>query len=129
MLYPNQFKVNETWIAFKIDSPFTVQGEPYDIYLMLDAGSTFAFGYVLSKVPARAPKSQDVADLFIKAYAQKKQWAKKLIIPKSFSAADVFKKQAEQNGFDCTEVPLSDLQAYIGPLNESLAKSLSQSGS
>jgi len=42
MLEPSDFAVNEAWIAFRANDSFLlVKNEPYDVYILLDAASTY----------------------------------------------------------------------------------------
>jgi len=123
MLTPQHFKVNEVWIVIRINEDFLfVKDEPYDMYVLLDAASTFVFGFVFSKVVDEAPYEKDVEELFKKAWEAKRQWAKKLIVADKSIANDVFIRQAEKNGLEFDAVPVPDLEPIIGPLKESFEK-------
>ncbi len=122
MLTPDQFRVNEAWIAVRINEEFLfVKDEPYDIYVLMDAASAYVFGHVLSRVVDEAPNEKDVKALFRKAWKVKNQWAEKLIITENSTAHDVFRKQAAKNGLSIKVVPLSDLEPIVGPLIKSFA--------
>ncbi|NOR25210.1 MAG: hypothetical protein GQ542_12640 [Desulforhopalus sp.] len=122
MLTPDQFRVNEVWIAVRVNEAFLfVKDEPYDIYLLLDAASTYVFGHVLSRVVDEAPPEKDVEALFRKAWEAKNQWAEKLIVTQNSIAEDVLRTQAEKNGLSFEIVPLSDLEPIVGPLKELFA--------
>jgi hypothetical protein len=122
MLTPDQFKVNEAWIAVRINEEFLfVKDEPYDIYVLMDAASAYVLSRVLSRVVEESPHDKDVEALFRKAWEAKKQWAEKLIVPENSIAENVFTIQAEKNGLSIEIVPLSDLEPIIGPLKELFA--------
>ena len=122
MLTPDQFRVNETWIAIRVNEEFLfVKDDPYDIYVLIDAASTYVLGYVLSRVADEAPQEKDVADLFKNAWKAKNQWAKQLIITSNLKAEMLFEKQAENNGLSVKVVSVSELEPIIGPLKESFA--------
>jgi hypothetical protein len=122
MLYPDQFQVNEVWIALRVNDSFTyVQGEPYDIYVLVDAASCYVMGHVLSKTVDEAPNESDVETLFKEAWGAKRQWPKKLIVPENDLAEITFSGQAEKNGFLFETVPLSDLGPIVGELKELFA--------
>lgn len=122
MLTPDQFKVNEVWIALRVNESFLfVQDEPYDIYVLMDAASTYVFGHVLTRVVEELPHERDVDTLFKEAWGAKKQWPEKLIIPEGDPAEDFFRMQAEKNGLIFDTVPLSDLSSIVGPLKELFA--------
>ena len=122
MLSPNQFKVNEVWIALKAnESSMFVRDEPYDIYVLMDAASTYVFGHVPVRVTNEIPEEKDVDALFQKAWGAKREWPKKLIIPEGESAHDIFRMQAEKNELSFETVPLSDLSPIVEPVKESFA--------
>ena len=122
MLTPDQFRVNEAWIAIRVNEEFLfVKDEPYDMYVLIDAASAYVLGHVLSRVVDEAPHEKDVEALFKKAWEAKSQWPKQLIITENSTAEDVFKSQAEKNGLSIEIVPLSELGPIVGPLRESFA--------
>ena len=122
MLTPDQFKVNEAWIAVRINEEFLfVKDEPYDIYVLVDAASAYVLGHVFSRVVDESPHDKDVEALFRTAWEAKKQWAEKLIVPENSIAENVFRIQAEKNGLSIEIIPLSDLEPIIGPLKELFA--------
>jgi hypothetical protein len=122
MITPDQFHVNEAWIAVRINEEFLfVQDEPYDIYVLVDAASCYVLGHVLSRVVDEAPQEKDVRDLFQAAFRAKNQWANFLILTGNASSDDVFRRQAEQEGLSVKTVSLSDLEPILSPLKESFA--------
>ncbi len=128
MITPDQYRVNEAWIAVRINEEFLlVQDEPYDIYVLVDAASCYVFGHVLSRVADEAPQEKDVRDLFQAAFRAKNQWADILILPGNSPSDDVFKKHAEQEGLLIKIVSPPDLEPIVGPLKESFALSFMRS--
>ena len=122
MLAPDQFNINESWIAVRVNEDFLlVQDEPYDVYVLMDAASCYVFGHVLSRVVDEAPASKDVEDIFKEAWRGKNQWAQKLIITENSAANDVFRREAEKNGLSIEIVSLSDLEPIVGPLKQLFA--------
>jgi hypothetical protein len=122
MLTPDQFRVNEVWIAVRVNEAFLfVKDEPYDIYVLMDAASAYVLGHVLSRVVDEAPHEKEVEALFRKAWEAKNQWAEKLVVTENSIAENVFRTQAEKNGLYFEIVPLSDLEPIVGPLKESFA--------
>ena len=95
MLTPDQFRVNEVWIALRVNEAFLfVKDEPYDIYVLRDAASAYVLGHVLSRVVDEAPHEKDIEALFKKAWEAKNQWAEQLIVTENATAEDVFRTQA-----------------------------------
>ena len=122
MLEPSDFAVNEAWIAFRANDSFLlVKNEPYDVYILLDAASTYVLGHVLSRTVDGSPDARDVAALFREAWSAKRQWAKQLIVPEGSLAEGVFKNQAEKSGLAFSMVPLSELLPIVSPLKESFS--------
>lgn len=123
MFTPDQFEVNEVWIAIRINEDFLfVKEDPYDMFVLMDAASAYVLGFVFSKVVAEAPTVKDVEELFNKAWGAKRQWAKKLIVTDESAASNVFIKEAEKNGIPFVIVPISDLSSIVEPLKESFEK-------
>ena len=122
MLRSKQFRVNEAWMAIKLnDSPLIGPDESYDVYVLMDVASTYVFGHVFTPAADELPLEVDVEALFKDAWGTKKEWPKKLIVPENFLAKTVFRKQAEKHGFMFDTVPLSDLSLIVGPLKKSFA--------
>ncbi len=128
MITPDQFRVNEAWIAVRVNEEFLfVQDEPYDFYVLMDAASCYVLGHVLSRVVDEAPQVKDVKELFQTAFQAKNQWADILILTGNSPTDDVFKKQAEQKGLSVKKVDSSDLEPILGPLKESFASDFMKS--
>ncbi len=120
MFSPDHFRVNEAWIVLRANEEFLfVKDDPYDIYVLMDAASTYIFEHVSIKVVDEAPQEKDVKALFKAAWAAKKQWAEKLIITENSPVENIFKREAEKNGLLVEIVPLSDLEPIVGDLKES----------
>ena len=122
MLTPDQFHVNQALIVMRVNDSFLfVQNEPYDIFVLMDAASTFVLGNVLSRVVDEAPSEHDVKDLFKQAWGAKHEWAKQIIITEHSKAEEVFIKEAKRNGMTVRTIPLPELEPIVGPLKESFA--------
>jgi hypothetical protein len=120
---PDQFEVNDAWIAVRINEEFLfVKEDPYDMFVLMDAASTYVLGFVFSRVVDEAPAVKEVEDLFKKAWEAKRQWAKKLIVTDDSIASNVFIQEAEKHGVPFDIVPISKLSPIIGPLKESFVK-------
>ena len=122
MFTPDQFRVNEAWIIIRVNDEFLfIEDEPHDVYVLMDACSLYAFGYMLSCVADETPNEKDVKALFEKAWSAKKQWAEGLIVTENSIAESVFRKQAQKNGLSVEIVPLADLEPIVGSLRELFA--------
>lgn len=124
MITPNQFRVNEAWIAVRVNEEVLfVQDEAYYVYVLMDAASCYVFGHVLSHVVNEVPQGVDVKELFQTAFQAKNQWAYFLILTGNSQTDDVFMKEAEKNGLSVKIMNESDLEPILGPLKESFASS------
>ena len=120
MLEPDNFEVNEAWIAVRVNDEFIfVKDDPYDIYVLMDAASAFVFGFVLSSTVDESLDPKEVENLFRQAWGSKQQWAKTLILPEEMNLADVFISEGKKNGLEIKRVPVSTMDPIVGPLKES----------
>ena len=123
MFSPDDFRVNEAWIAFRANEEFLfVKDEPYDFYVLVDAASTYIFGHAVSRVIDEKPSREEVEALFKSAWAAKKEWAKRLIVTEDSPAEKVFIKEAKKQGLIVENIPLSELEPIVGELKESFRR-------
>ncbi len=119
MFSPDDFRVNEAWIVVRANDEFLfVKDEPYDIYVLMDAASTYVFGNVTVKVVDEAPQEKDVKSLLKEAWGAKRQWAKRLIVTEESAVEKAFIKEAKKQGLSAETVPLSELEPIVGDLRE-----------
>ena len=117
MLSPDNYRVNEAWIVAKINNvPFFVQSDEYDVYVLLDAGSTYVFGHALSRVTDGSTTVEDVVALFDTAWQGKHQWPEKIIVTDNSKTAAIFESQAKKNGLPVIYMPLTELEPIVGEL-------------
>ncbi|MDY6945040.1 MAG: hypothetical protein SXG53_04925 [Pseudomonadota bacterium] len=119
MLHPNQFQVNEAWIAFKLnDEPIhTERDGDFDFLALMDAASCFILGSI--PVPAKSiePARLDSRQLLKQAQAHKKQWPATLFIPTGQPAGQL-SAEAEQHGITVVRVAEDQLILFIGEARE-----------
>lgn len=113
----NQFRVNEAWIACRLNTLDSVAGAPVDIYVLMDAASGYVFGHLLAL--DEAPSAEEAKALFEKAYKAKRAWPTKLIAEKLDPALAIFRAQADAAGFPLEVVPTPNLEDIVRPLQES----------
>ena len=113
----DQFQENEVWIACRVNEPFLfVKSEPYDVYVLMDAGTGQILGFALAKVVDESPETDDVEKLFLTAFRVKNQFAEKIMMAENDPAENVFREQAEKNGIEFVTAPQSELE----PLTEKM---------
>ncbi len=118
-LSSNQFKPNEAWLVFKVDS-VVVQNQHVDVYFLMDIFSTYLFGQIL--VPQELPYSNEVAELMQNAFNIKSNWPKKLFFPEDNPAEEIFRKISEENRIRFNVIPLKSFRSIIAPIKKSFSQ-------
>ena len=119
MLHPNQFKVNEAWIAFQLNyEPIhTEQDGDFNCLALMDAASCF----ILTATPVAAgqaePTQLEAKRLLKEGRAHKKRWPKTLFVPSEHGAQSVV-AEAEQLGVGVVRVAEEQLLPFIGEARE-----------
>lgn len=119
MLHPNQFHVNEAWIAFKLnDRPIrTEQDGDFDFIALMDAASCF----ILSTAPVLAniaePTELESRRLLQRGQEHKQQLPKTLLVP-SGQPAQFLAAAARRKGIEVVRVEESQLLIFIGEARE-----------
>ncbi len=122
MLTSNQFEVNGAWVVVKANhAPLFVKDDPYDVYVMMDAASTFVLGHALSKAPDGAPEAEEVRAFFRTGWATRRQWPHRVILSGKSPAEDVFRQVAEQHGIAIEYVPPSELVLLVKVVRDSFS--------
>jgi hypothetical protein len=122
MLTPDQFEVNEAWIAIRVNEEFVfVKDDPYDIFVLLDAASAYVLGFIISSSVDESIDEKEVENLFNNAWKVKQQWAKKLIVADDSIVNGVFINEARKHKFEIETVPISSLATIVGPIKESFS--------
>jgi hypothetical protein len=119
VLNPNQFRVNEAWIAFKLNDRaiHTAQDGDFDFIALMDAASCF----ILSSAPVPAtliePTQAESRQLLMEGRAHKKQWPKTLFVPAN-QPARFLSAEAERHGIEVIRVAEDQLVPFIGEARE-----------
>ena len=119
MLHPNQFQVNEAWIAFKLnDGPIhTEQDGAFDFIALMDAASCF----ILSSAPVPAtvaePTKLESKRLLKQGQAHKKQLPTTLFVPAG-QPAQFLAAEAQRQGIEVVRVEEDQLLLFIGEARE-----------
>lgn len=117
MLSPDNYRVNEVWIVVKVtDAPFYVKNDAYDVYVLMDAGSTYVFGHAFSRVADGSVSDNDVKAIFDTAWRSKRQWPEKVIVTNNSKTSAIFEKEAKENGLPVIFIPVADLELIVGDL-------------
>lgn len=119
MLHPNQFQVNEAWIAFKLnDRPIpTEQDGDFDFIALMDAASCFILSSVSVPAHVDEPTELESRRLLQQGQERKKQLPKTLLVP-SGQPAQFLAAAARRKGIEVVHVEENQLLIFIGEARE-----------
>ena len=126
VLHPNQFHVNEAWIAFKLnDAPIPTGSDgDFNLIALMDAASCFLLSSALVPAIAAEPSKLEAKRLLKEAQAHKQQLPKTLFIPSDQPAA-LLTSEAARQGITVVRVPKDQLLLFIGEARESFRERFS----
>ena len=115
MLHPNQFQVNEAWIAFQLnDEPIhTEQDGSFNCIGLMDAASCFILGTELVPVNEPEPSQLQTRRLLKAGWVHKKRLPVTLFVPTG-QFQDVLPTEAKRQGVSVVPVPETQLLVFIG---------------
>jgi len=125
VLHPNQFQVNEAWIAFKLnDAPIQTESDgDFNFIALMDAASCFILSSAPVPTSATEPSKMEARRLLKEGQAHKQQLPKTLFIsgeqPAIFLAVE-----AERQGITVVRVPEDQLLLFIGEAREGFREHL-----
>jgi hypothetical protein len=125
VLHPNQFQVNEAWIAFKLnDAPIeTEEDGSFDCICLMDAASCFILGNIFVAKSASEPSTLEARRLLNTGWEQRKQFPGTLFVP-----TDQFQThlpaEAERRGIAVVPVHESQLLTFIGEARQGFREHL-----
>lgn len=119
MLHPTQFKVNEAWVAFKLnDEPIrTEQDGDFHFLALMDAASCFILSSAPVPITQAEPTQLESMRLLKEAQTHKKQWPRTLFVPTE-QPAQFLVAEAELLGIEVLRVPEEQLVPLIGEAQE-----------
>jgi hypothetical protein len=119
MLRPGKFKVNEAWIAFRLnEAPVSTETEgDFNVIALMDAASCFILGAEFVPVTSSGPSVNEARRLLKCGKSHKQQLPRALYIPED-QAADNLCTEAERNGIMVIRVPDEQLLVFIGEARE-----------
>jgi hypothetical protein len=123
-LHPTQFKVNEAWLAFKINDVAirTDRDGDFDCIALMDAASCFILASTLASSREAEPSKRAVRELLKEAKAHKNQLPETLFIPTG-QFNSILPAEAERQGMAVVRVPEDQLLVFIGEVRESFKES------
>lgn len=115
MLHPDQFEVNEAWVAFKLnDAPLRTDADgDLNCIALMDAASCFILGNMFVPVQDAEPSQVAVRRLLKESKAHKQQLPKTLLVPsEQFNTS--LPAEAERQGITVVRVPEDQLLLFVG---------------
>lgn len=115
MLHPQQFEVNEAWIAFRLNvMPVRTERDgDFNCLALMDAASCFILGSPFIPVTAPEPTRAQFRSLLKNAQRHKQQLPGTLLIARE-DIADLMTREATHQNIDVVRVPESELLVFIG---------------
>ncbi|MGH8608466.1 MAG: hypothetical protein ACREX9_13945 [Gammaproteobacteria bacterium] len=115
MLHPNQFQVNEAWIAFQLnDAPIHTESDgDFNCVALMDAASCFILTSAFVPANEAEPSKTEARRLLKKGHAHKQELPKTLFIP-SGQPANNIALEAERQKITVVRVPENQLLLFIG---------------
>ena len=115
MLHPDQFQVNEAWIAFKLnDAPIQTESDgDFNFIALMDAASCFILSSATVPTSATQLSGMEARRLLKEGQAHKQQLPTTLFISDE-QPADFLAAEAERQGIGVVRVPDDELLLFIG---------------
>jgi predicted short-subunit dehydrogenase-like oxidoreductase (DUF2520 family) len=119
VLHPNQFHVNEAWIAFKVnDTPIRTESDgDYNCLALMDAASCFILTSTLVAANEVEASKMQARRVLKEGRAHKQELPKTLFIP-SEQPAHNLALEAERQKVAVVRVPEDQLLVFIGEARE-----------
>ena len=128
MLLPDQFEINEAWIAFKLnDAPVSTEEDgDFNVLALMDVASCYILGTEFVSTGSAGPSELESMRLISSGHSQEHPLPRKLFIPTNL-AADSLCVEAEQHGIAVVHVPEKELLVCIGEAREGFKEHVSGS--
>ena len=129
MLHPNQFQVNEAWIAFQLnDVPIeTLQDGSFNCVALMDAASCFILGNTFIATTAPAPSPMEMQRLLKAGWEHKRQYPNTLFVPKGQFEA-VVRTEPQRRGIAVIPVEEDQLLIFTGDARRGFREFIQQGG-
>ena len=123
MLHPEQFEVNEAWIAFRLNNASiqTKHDGDFNCIALMDAASCFILGSELFPVASADLPREPFRRLLGHAERHTQQLPKTLFVPGE-EVAELITREAIQLNIDVVQVPESELLIFIGEARQGFSE-------
>jgi len=121
MIHPNNYNVNQAWLATRVNDTFLyVAGEPYDMYILVDVASCYVFGFVFAKTTRdEGPDINEIDKLFNDAWSTKSQFPTEFYVEEDFFPKEEFKEICQKYDIDFKVFPHQSLSLIVDDIKKS----------
>lgn len=115
MLHPNQFNVNDAWIAFRLnDAPIVTERDgDFDCIALMDAASCYILGMEMYSARATGPSAPESRHLLRQGQGREGKLPQRLFVAEGHVAGAMYEEAARLN-IEVVAVPEDDLLVFIG---------------
>lgn len=119
MLHPNQFTVNEAWIAFHLnDAPIQAGADgAFNCLALMDAASCFILGTEFISAKETEPSPLEFRRLLKKGQSHRQQLPQTLFVASEQPRASMA-QEAKRQGISVVHAPEHELLLFIGEARE-----------
>lgn len=123
MLHPKQFEVNETWIAFRLNTaPIRTERDgDFNCIALMDAASCFILSLKLIPSGAAEPTRTQFRRLLKDAKRHNQHLPRTLFVPRE-DVADRVTVEATQQNIEVVRIPESELLIFIVEARQGFAE-------
>jgi hypothetical protein len=113
--HPDQFQVNEAWIAFQLNETPISTGKDgsFNCICLMDAASCYILGTELISTSEAEPSQRQARDMLTAAWAKKSAFPQTLFVPTG-RFQGTLKAEAERLGMAVVFAPEDQLLVFIG---------------
>ena len=115
MFHPNQFTVNDVWIAFRLnDAPIVTERDgDFDCLALMDAASCYIVGMDMYSARATGPSAVESRRLLQSGHGRAGAWPQKLFVVEG-RVPDALCQEASRLAIEVVVVPEDELLVFIG---------------
>lgn len=115
MFHPNQFTVNDAWIAFRLnDAPIVTERDgDFDCLALMDAASCYIVGMDMYSARATGPSAVESRRLLQQGHDRAGTWPQKLFVVEG-RVPDALCQEAARLAIEVLVVPEDELRVFIG---------------
>ena len=119
VLHPNQFQVNEAWIAFRVnDAPIHTRDKgDFNCVALMDAYSCFILTSMLVSIEVGHPSNVEARQLLADGYAHKQEMPRTLFISSTLLANNLA-LEARNHDINIVRVAEQQLMVFIADAKE-----------